>query len=368
MADSDIPKIDKLLDVPGSPAIPAIGAVSDPAIGAIQDLLRGHGYRLPQINAVGYGLPTSKTKRTILEFRNRYLAGSAGGDIVDAPLLRAMVDVPAKRPICSRVYVSRKLNLDFKAGIKVACYVAIGEGKGELGALCLNTDKAGLSAGMIQWAQRPERLNELLQRFDTVALRPKMDAAFGGTARVTQLLIHTAKRVPGVTGGVTSQGVPLPADAAMNLIQGFWPAQFRELFLQVDIQKAEVEAAAAVLAALKPGFDGISPADRGERLVAYLADVGNQFGAAVARKFFANALGLPGLPPATLATQEARDILLINEITRLSNDRLTTIGRRLIGGKQKWSDAFIASVVKSRTDRAAFFLSVSDLSHGAVPL
>jgi len=42
---------------------------------------------------------------------------------------------------------------------------AIMEGLGKFGSLNLNADKAGLSFGIIQWAQRPKRLIDILEAF-----------------------------------------------------------------------------------------------------------------------------------------------------------------------------------------------------------
>jgi hypothetical protein len=362
MASSDIAEIDALLD--STSGSPITGSSSLDARGAIHDLLRGHGYNMPSVIAPTYGSWGPRTKRAIANFRVKHLPGTTGNDSVEKDLLKALVAVPAPNPLCTRVYVTRVLDLAFSNNVKIACYVALGEGNGSLSVLCLNTDKAGLSAGMIQWAQRPERLYGLLKAFaDDAALKALMVAAFGSTARVDALLAHTKKRVAGskVTGGVKPDGKPLPADSTLDLTLGQWPAQFRILFAHTAIQKAEVQLAATELAALKADFDMVSTEPRGERLIAYLADVGNQFGAR-AKDLFQTAINKPGLPVVPTSTQAERDAFLINEVTVAAKARLTAIGKKIVDGKQKWSDAFIKSVVDGRESRAEIFRNMKDLS------
>jgi hypothetical protein len=319
---------------------------------------------MPTVIATAYGAWGPRTKRAIADFRTKYLPGTTGNDSVEKELLQALITVPAFKPLCTRVYVTRVLDLAFTNNVKIACYVALGEGNGSLSVLCFNTDKAGLSAGMIQWAQRPERLHGLLKAFaDDAALKVLMVAAFGSATRVDELLAHTLKRVAAskVTGGVQPNGKPLPADASFDLTLGQWPAQFRALFAHTAIQKAEVQLAATELAALKADFDSVSTAPRGERLIAYLADVGNQFGTR-AKDLFQTAIDAPGLPPIPPATQAARDAFIITEVTAAAKARLTAIGKRLVDGKQKWSDTFIKSVVDGRESRANIFRKMQDLS------
>ena len=163
MAASGIEEIDVLLDAAGKP----IDAASDkPAIGAIQDLLRGHGLRgMPGLTSSVYGKYGKATKAALLKFCKDHCPSA----IVDKEVnevsketLEALLEIEATNPIASQVYVTRKLDIEFTRYNRLACLVAIGEGQGAFTALCLNTDSAGLSVGLIQWAQRPGRLNELL--------------------------------------------------------------------------------------------------------------------------------------------------------------------------------------------------------------
>jgi hypothetical protein len=362
MASSNIAEIDALLDTTSGSSI--TGSSSLAARGAIHDLLRGHGYKMPSVIESIYGTWGPQTKRAIADFRVKHLPGTTGNDSVEKELLQALVAVPATNPLCTPVYVTRSLDIAFSNDVKIACYVALGEARGSFSGLCFNTDNAGLSAGMIQWSQRTGRLHGLLRTIaDDAALKALMVAAFGSAARVDALLAHTSKRIDAskVIGGVKPDGKPLPEDSTFDLTLGQWPSQFRTLFAHTAIQKAQVKLAAKELAALRADFDKVSTVPRGERLIAYLADVGNQFGGS-AIALFQTAINKPGLPVVPPATQAARDAFLIDEVTVAAKARLTAIGKKIVDGKQNWSDAFIKSAVDGRESRKVIFRDMKDLS------
>lgn len=358
MAKSNIAEIDDLLDTSGSPITQASPAL---AIGAIQDLLRGHRFPgMPGLNSKIYGKFGPATKRAILAFRRKFFPAKPVVAEVDKDVLLALLNTPATNPIASQVYVTRLLDIEFKGYARLACLVAVGEGQGAFAALALNPDKAGLSAGIIQWAQSQERLNELLKAIDNSLLLQ----AFGTQDRVTRLLAHTKKRKdtpPKVRGGVVvATGRPLPGDADMDLTLNDWPAQFRNLCHLVGVQKTQIKVAASDLKGGKEKFDAVSADAKSERLVAYLLDVFNQFGNG-APSLFKKALdNPPPLPPPDDAHLKDRDREIIKRVTDNANASLQTIGK-----KKHWSKAFIASVLKSRTRRSAFFTSFSALSDTA---
>jgi hypothetical protein len=95
------------------------------------------------------------------------------------------------------------LNFDWSGLTKIVILTSILEGQGTFGAMNLNTDKAGLSYGIIQWAQKPGRLHEILQAFSD-ANADAFTAIFGGGdgSVASDLLAQTVKP----NGGVDSSG------------------------------------------------------------------------------------------------------------------------------------------------------------------
>lgn len=361
MAKSDIEAIDNLLDEDDAPTIkPGSGTA---AVGAIQDLLRGHGYaKMPGLDSRLYGTFGPATKKALFAFRKLYLPQKpVVEEEVDKDTLLTLLAIPPINPIASQVYITRLLDVPFKGYDRLACLVAIGEGKGAFGALCLNKDKAGLSVGMIQWAQRPGRLNKLLNALNTDA-RPLLVLAFGTDARVTALLTHTAKtgENPKVRGGVLESGKPVANDAAMDLTLHSWPDQFTNLCRFYGVQKIQIKHAAEGFKERKALFDAVSSETKSERLVAYLLDVVNQFEKS-APDLFKKALDLGGLPAPTPNKLKDRDAIIIDRVTTEANKLLRKIGEQVKDGKQKWTEAFIVSVQKSRTTRGAFFKKWSGL-------
>lgn len=78
------------------------------------------------------------------------------------------------------------------------------EGGGKFTAFNANTDRAGLSFGLILWAQRPGRLNELLRAFRDKAPEAFVNSLGGGDAALADNLIrHTAR----ASGGVQNETV-----------------------------------------------------------------------------------------------------------------------------------------------------------------
>ena len=348
MAASGIEEIDVLLDAAGKP----IDAASDkPAIGAIQDLLRGHGLRgMPGLTSSVYGKYGKATKAALLKFCKDHCPSA----IVDKEVnevsketLEALLEIEATNPIASQVYVTRKLDIEFTRYNRLACLVAIGEGQGAFTALCLNTDSAGLSVGLIQWAQRPGRLNELLDAIPKASLI----AAMGTEAIADEVLAHTA--LP--SGGV--QAIGKPTDPKLDYTKNDWPAKFKKLCLDTAVQAAQVTLAARGFETRKAKFDLLVSDAKSERLVAYLLDVVNQFESA-APKFLKQAVDQGGLPSGL----KERDEMLIDRVTEIANAKLEAIGKTIKNGKQKWADSFILKVKASRTSRGVFFRDWDGLS------
>ena len=96
-------------------------------------------------------------------------------------------------------------------------------GSGKFGALNLNTDGAGLSFGLIQWAQRPGRLAEIVYAFCQAGAEDFARIFGYGTLPTAQgLLAHIRKPNGGVdpASGTTT-------DPDFDLIYEPWVSRFR---------------------------------------------------------------------------------------------------------------------------------------------
>jgi hypothetical protein len=275
-AASGIPSLDALYS--GAPA-PPLGPDSDPAaIGAVQDLLSGHGFAgLPNLAAPSYGRFGPKTTAALHGFQSAH--GLPQEDSVDAPALSKLVLEPAADARASRVYVSLALEIAYSQMLKTVCLVAQMEGMGRFAALNLNTDRAGLSFGIIQWAQRPGRLAEILAAFraSDAALFARCFGA--GDAALAQAMLHHVRQ-PG--GGMGPDGNT--TDPAFDLTGEPWVSRFRAAALERAFQPVQFQTALAAFEHSLTVIRGAVPEAVSERSVAFLLDLANQFGNAGAAR------------------------------------------------------------------------------------
>ena len=271
MAQCGIPRIDALLAAAGAAPLGLADPDTD-AVGIAQDLLRGHGYRaLPDLRGPNYGRFGSLTRAAVLGFR---AAQDLGADaIVDGDLLSKLIQVPAPKPIASRAFLTLVLDLSWTSPLPLVALTALFESGGAFDEPNRNTDHQGLSFGVIQWAQKPGRLREVLAAFDSGApdvFRPLA----GGAAAAAGLLAHTAKRYGGVdpsTGRTT--------DPAFDLIAAPWRERFAGMALAPELQKIQVSCAVSAFQSAIDALRPKTPLLRSQRGVAFLADLANQHGA-----------------------------------------------------------------------------------------
>ncbi|MGC1373620.1 MAG: peptidoglycan-binding domain-containing protein [Candidatus Sulfotelmatobacter sp.] len=150
----------------GAPTATAIapGDTDRQSVQVVQSLLSGQGARgLPNLLSADYGVFGPVTSTAVQNFRSHN--GLPAGNQVDARTLQTLVQTPALTPIVSRGYLTLVLDFNYCGLARILSVVAHMEGAGKFGALNLNTDKAGLSFGLIQWAQKPGRLAEILNAF-----------------------------------------------------------------------------------------------------------------------------------------------------------------------------------------------------------
>jgi hypothetical protein len=275
-----ISRIDALFRGQSGVAIGAHEPAGD-AVGAIQDLLSGHGHTgLPGLIAASYGRFGNKTAAAVQNFQANHGLPASGE--VDTATLQALIKTRASKPRISQVYLELVLGLPYRGLHKILSIVAQMEGVGKFGALNLNTDAAGLSYGIIQWAQRPGRLPELLRAFSAADREHFIDVFGDGDARLADSLIAYTSRA---NGGVDAR-TGLALDPAFDLIHSPWTRRFEKSTLHLPFQLAQVQTAAS---AFRQSLRKIRSYARDlgtERGIAFMLDVANQFGDGGLKKLY----------------------------------------------------------------------------------
>jgi peptidoglycan hydrolase-like protein with peptidoglycan-binding domain len=291
MAITGISRIDQLLG--GQTESIGPNASDQEAVGVLQDLLMGHDMKgLPGLLGKGRGLFGNNTAGAVREFQKAQKLPETG--VVDSATLRKMVDVPSVKPIACLGYLALSLDILFKGMIRVMSLTSQFEGAGLFTAINRNTDRAGLSFGLIQWAQKPGRLNEILRAFQAAQPALFVQIFGGGDAALAQGLInHTAKP----RGGTNEQGKTI--DSRYDLTSEPWVSRFIQAGRNRELQRVQVNMA---LAAFKKSFDRVrsfAPQIRTERGIAFMLDVANQHGDGGAQSIFTK-VNKPGLSEAAL--------------------------------------------------------------------
>jgi hypothetical protein len=282
MALTGIKRIDDLFA--GDPAAAPL-AKGDPdkaAVGVLQDLLIGHGAtRLPGILGEHRGLFGPKTEAALKDFQAGQQSLPISGQL-DSDTLHALTQVTAPFPIASQGYVALVLNLPWIGFTRLVALTAQFEAGGKFIARNRNTDGAGLSFGILQWAQKPRRLNGLLQAFQR-AQPGKFVKIFGGDnpAVAYGLIAHTAK----LRGGVTALGHT--TDPAFDLVNDDWMRRFVAAGRDTEWQKTQVTEAIIAYQESYNVIRACAPAAQSERALAFLLDVANQHGNAGLRNICA---------------------------------------------------------------------------------
>jgi len=174
--------------------------------------------------------------------------------------------------------------LDFNYGGlgKILSVVAQMEGAGKFSALNLNTDKAGLSFGLIQWAQKPGRLAEILNAFFAASAADFVRILGAGDADVASGLIAHTQQAGGGIDAATGQ----TTDAAFDLVNDPWVSRFRAAALWVPFQQVQVQTALNDFRSSLTQIEQYAPQLNSERAVGFMLDLANQFGNGGARSIY----------------------------------------------------------------------------------
>jgi len=273
MALCGIPRIDDLNCGAANAAPIRAGDTDRDSIGLFQQMLAGMGQAgLPNLLSPDYGIFGSRTAAAVQTFRAAQ--GLPSGDALDAQCLQALVQASATVPVASRGYLTLVLDISYSGLAKILSVVAQMEGAGKFSALNLNTDKAGLSFGLIQWAQKPGRLAEILKAF--LKASPSDFARIFGDGNAdlaSQLIAHTQK----VKGGI-DPATGLTTDPAFDLISEPWVTRFRQAALFRPFQKVQVQTALDDFSDSWRIVRAYAPELTTERAVGFMLDVANQFG------------------------------------------------------------------------------------------
>ncbi|HEY7390403.1 MAG TPA: peptidoglycan recognition family protein [Bryobacteraceae bacterium] len=282
-----IPRIDQLMAgqlMSGDPAPPLQPFVQDPlAHGAVQDLLTGLGFTgLPTPLSSAYGVCGPRTTAALASFRQQQ--GLPQSEDIDSTVLRKMVSVPASDPRASTVYLSLVLGFTPNGMQKILSLVSQMEGAGKFSALNRNTDRAGLSFGLIQWAQRPGRLAGLLAAMSEADRAAFVNTFGAGDGDVADALLAHCRKPSGGVDPKTGQTV----NPSFDLVAEPWISRFRQAALTARFQQIQVTEA---LVAFQASYDSLrryAPDIRSERGVAFMIDVANQFGDAGAARLYSS--------------------------------------------------------------------------------
>lgn len=267
------------------------GAVTATAIGpgdtdresvqVVQSLLSGQGASgLPNLVSADYGVFGPATSTAVENFRSHN--GLLAGNRVDARTLQTLVRTPALTPMISRGYLTLVLGFNYSGSARILSIVAQMEGAGKFGALNLNTDRAGLSFGLIQWAQKPGRLAEIVNAFFSAGAADFVGIFGNGDAALASRLLAHTKQVSGGVDPATGR----TTDLNFDLVNEPWIGRFRTAALWVPFQQVQVRTAISDFQGSLAMIRQYAPQLSTERAVGFTLDLANQFGDAGARSIY----------------------------------------------------------------------------------
>jgi peptidoglycan hydrolase-like protein with peptidoglycan-binding domain len=292
MARTGISQIDGLLETQLAETLTADNCTAQ-TVAFLQDLLIGHECAgIPGPLGAARGRFGPRTTEGIREFQRKRDLPATGA--VDLATLRAFVEPGWPRPLACCGYVALVMDVPFTGIVRLVSLTSQFEGAGRFAAINRNTDRAGLSFGLIQWAQKPGRLNELLRAFQSREQALFVQVLGGGDAAVAQgLIAHTAK----TRGGTDANGTT--TDPRFDLVDDLWVERFTQAGKRLELQRVQLDVAAADFEKSFARLQVYAPQIRSERGVAFMLDVANQHGDGGAEAIFRH-VQRPGLAEADL--------------------------------------------------------------------
>ncbi len=251
------------------------------SVGLIQNLLAGQGQSgLPNLLSPNFGVFGPLTSAAVQSFRTQQ--SLPAGNQVDAQTLQSLVQASATKPIASQGYLTLVLNFTYGGLAKILSVVAQMEGAGQFTAMNKNLDHAGLSFGLIQWAQKPGRLTEILNAFSTASAPDFVRILGGGDAGVANGLIAHTQQPGGGVDHTTGQ----TTDPAFDLVNDPWVSWFSAAALWMPFQQVQVQTALNDFRSSLTQIKQYAPQLNSERAVGFMLDLANQFGNGGARSIY----------------------------------------------------------------------------------
>jgi hypothetical protein len=241
------------------------------AIGYLQDLLRGHGYRfLPDPRSTSYGFYGSETCLAVTDYRQKH-ALDPDKDRAGSGLLRDLIIRPAPKATVGPAYVPLVLDVAFTPILRFVWLTSLFETGGVFEALNLNTDKCGVSFGILQWSQKPGQLHKFLHACST---REPTEWAriIGGGAMSDSILDNTARP----NGGLDARGNAI--DPAFELTQDPWKSKLQAIGASLPMQRVQLDLASETYRAELAHETGYASKTTSARGFGFLLDLANQFG------------------------------------------------------------------------------------------
>jgi hypothetical protein len=270
MASTGISRIDALWNDPNAPPL-GPGDPDAAAVGALQDLLIAQGAKLPGILDTSHGAFGPATAAALKDFQTSKGAATTGA--LGHDLLHTLVETPPVSPIASQSYLTLALDMPWTGFTRLVALTARFEAGGKFTARNRNTDRAGLSFGILQWAQKPGRLSGLLRAFQRAQPDAFLAILAGGDENVAAgLITHAAKP----NGGVNDQGQT--TDPNFDLVGDAWNDRFMAAGRDQGLQKVQIQQAVAAYTDSLAAIRVAAPLAQSERALAFLLDVANQHG------------------------------------------------------------------------------------------
>ncbi len=273
---SGIERIDKIYfgEAVGGEATIGFADADREAVGALQTLLRGHGASdLPNQRQGTFGRYGPLTQRYIRKFcQSHKIKCDPKNPVVDRVVLKRLIEEPMPTPVFGRVYATLGLGRKWDAWHKILELVGLFECRGEFGFMNPNEDDQGLSYGLIHWAQRQERLQELLTVF--ADKQPVLfESVFRGKTLATGMLAHTKKP----DGGTKPDGTS--TDPKFELTDDVWKKAFCRAAREARFQSLQIDTAITHFRVdLYKLVTARMPRIKSERGVTFAIDLVNQHG------------------------------------------------------------------------------------------
>jgi hypothetical protein len=347
MAKCGIDRIDKLFESAAGANPIKENDQDSRSIGLIQDLLLGHGYKVPGLRSSLRGKTTSGTKNALKDFRAKHSIPIGAGLLVDHATLVALVKEPAADPVASVGYLALKLDVSLTGSAFVLPLIAVFEGRGKFASINPNTDHQGLSFGLIQWAQSRGRLSELIEAFRAPRSVMLFDRTFGGPAAAAGMADHIRLGAAGLcsksdvvgSGDCKGKKVGTSKKPAFELTDAVWQARFAEAGRNPFFQRVQVVEA---LKDIKKNADIIkgyaNDVIKSVRGYGFMLDLSNQHGPFVGKhKTGAKAIFQKSVAPG----------LSEQQVLEKMRDESVRIVKKLYGEK--------SAEARSTEDRRRFF-------------